>query len=153
MTTAERKLEQLGIDITAAPASVGAYVPAVRSGSLVYTSGQLPFKDGQLLEEGKVPADVSLGAAQAAARQAAVNALAAIRGITGSLDRITDVIRLNVFVNSAPGFTDQAKVADGASRLLREIFGDPGKHTRCAVGAAELPLNAPVELDLIIEVS
>jgi len=150
--SAEEKLSQLGIRLPAPPAPVGAYVPAVRSGKLVFTAGQLPPQVGALCPAGKVPTEVPLQAAASAARQACLNALAAVRVELGSLDAVKRVVRLNVFVNSAPGFTDQAKVANGASELLLEIFGDAGRHTRCAIGAAELPLNSPVELDLIVEV-
>ncbi len=146
----EARLKAMGIELPAAAAPVGAYVPAVRAGDLIFTAGQLPMMDGKLLTAGKVPTDVPLDAAQAAARQACLNALAAVRAEVGSLDAVARVVRLNVFVNSAPGFTEQAKVANGASELLAEIFGAAGKHTRCAIGAAELPLNAPVELDLIV---
>jgi len=125
----------------------------VRAGSLIFTAAQIPTKDGKLIATGKVPRDVSLADAQAAARQAVINALAAVRAELGTLDAVARVVRLNVFVNSAPTFTDQPKVANGASELLLEIFGDAGRHTRCAVGAAELPLDAPVELDLIVSAS
>jgi enamine deaminase RidA (YjgF/YER057c/UK114 family) len=111
----------------------------------------LPSKDGKLIATGKVPTEVPLEQAQAAARQAALNALAAAKSLLGSLEEVARVVRVNVFVNSAAGFTDQPKVANGASELLTEIFGDRGRHTRCAVGAAELPLNAPVELDMVLE--
>ena len=151
--TAEQRLLDLGLELPDAPAPVGAYVPAVLAGGLVFTAGQLPMLDGKLTAIGKVSTDVPLDQAQAAARQAALNALAAVRAQVGSLDRLTRVVRLNVFVNSSPGFTDQAKIANGASELLVEVFGQAGRHTRCAIGAAELPLNAPVELDLIAEVS
>ena len=150
--TAEQKLQKLGIELPAAPMPVGAYVAAVRVGNLVFTAGQLPVTDGQMVATGKVPSEVPLEQAQTAARQACLNALSVARAEIGSLDAITRVVRLNVFVNSSAGFTDQAKVANGASELLAEIFGESGKHTRCAIGAAELPLNAPVELDLIVEV-
>jgi len=123
----------------------------VQSGRLVFTAGQLPSKDGKLIATGKVPTEVPLEQAQAAARQAALNALAAAKSLLGSLDKVARVVRVNVFVNSAEGFSDQPKVANGASELLTEIFGDRGRHTRCAVGAAELPLNAPVELDMVLE--
>ena len=112
----------------------------------------MPTTGGRLLATGKVPADVPLETAQAAARQACLNALAAVRSVAGSLNSVVRIVRLNVFVNSADGFTDQAKVANGASELLDEVFGDAGKHTRCVIGAAELPLDAPVELDLVAEV-
>jgi len=151
--TPSRNLKKLGLDLPAAPQPVGAYVPAVRSGNVVYTAGQIPMKDGRLLATGKVPTDVSLADAQAAARQAALNALSAVCELTGSIDAVRRVIRLNVFVNSAAGFTDQAQVANGASELLSAVFGEAGQHTRCALGAAELPLDAPVELDLIVEVA
>ena len=149
--TAEQKLKDLAIDLPNAPSPVGAYVSAVRTGNLIFTAGQLPLADGNLTATGKVPTDVPLDRARDAARQAAINALAAVRGLTGSLDAIARIVRVNVFVNSAPGFTDQAKVANGASEILGEIFGPLGEHTRCAIGAAELPLDAPVELDMIVE--
>lgn len=147
----QEKLKALALELPAVAAPAGAYVPAVVSGNLVFTAGQLPMKNGKLIATGKVPGEVSLQTAQAAARQAALNALAAVASVAGTLDRVARVIRLNVFVNSSAGFTDQAKVANGASDLLTAIFGDAGKHTRCAIGTAELPLNAPVELDLIVE--
>ena len=150
--TVRDKIRQLGIELPPPPAPVGAYVPVVRAGGLIYTSGQLPTVGGQMIVEGKVPADVTLRAAQAAAAQAALNALAAVEAEIGSLDDILRIVRVNVFVNSSAGFTDQAGVANGASEMLMQIFGDCGRHTRCAVGAAELPLNSPVELDLIVEV-
>ncbi len=147
------KINQLGLELPDPPKPVGSYVPAVRTGSLIFTSGQLPFKDGELIATGKVPTDISIPEAQAAARQALLNALAVIAREAGSLEAITQVVRVNVFVNSAEGFTDQAQVANGASDLLTDILGTPGRHTRCAIGAAELPLNAAVELDMIVEVS
>ncbi len=152
MPTAEERIQQLAIELPAVAKAVGVYAPAMRIGQFVVTSGQIPTKDGRLTATGKVPGGASLEAAQAAARQAVLNALAAVREQIGSLDEITQIVRLNVFVNSAAGFSDQAAVADGASELLLEVFGEVGRHTRCAVGAAELPLNAPVELDLIVEV-
>ena len=151
--TPEQKLQSLGIELPAGAAPVGAYVPAVRTGNLALTAGQLPMKDGSLIAAGKVPADVSLQEAQLAARQALLNALSALRAEIGSLDNVSRIVRLNVLVNSTTGFTDQAKVANGASDLLLEVFGDAGRHTRTAVGAAELPLNAPVELDITAEVN
>ena len=149
----EARLGELGLAMPPAPAPIGAYVPAVRTGRLVFTAAQLPMKDGKLTATGKVPADVPLEAAQAAAAQAVLNALAAAKTAAGSLDAIARVVRLNVFVNSSPGFTEQPKVANGASDLLVKLFGDAGRHTRCAVGAAELPMNSPVELDLIVELA
>jgi enamine deaminase RidA (YjgF/YER057c/UK114 family) len=151
--TPEQKLQSLGIELPPTASPVGAYVPAVQTGNLVFTAGQLPLKDGSLTAAGKVPADVSLEDAQLAARHALLNALAALRAEIGSLDNVSRIVRLNVLVNSTAGFTDQAKVANGASDLLLEVFGLAGRHTRTAVGAAELPLNAPVELDITAEVS
>ena len=154
----EDRLRALGLELPAAARPLGAYVPAVRTGNLIVTSGQVPMKDGELLAAGKVPTAVPLDVAQAAAMQAALNALAAVRAVlveadpSASLERVVRVVRLNVYVNSAAGFTDQAQVANGASELLVGVFGEAGRHTRCAVGAAELPLNAPVELDLTVEV-
>lgn len=156
--TPEQRLASLGLDLPAPARPVGAYVPAVRTGDLIFTAGQVPVRDGEFLAKGKVPTEVPADMAEAAAIQAVLNALAAVKqalgdGDTpGELDRVTRVVRVNVFVNSAAGFCDQAKIANAASELLLAAFGDPGRHTRCATGAAELPLNAPVELDLVVEV-
>lgn len=153
METTEEKIRRLGIELPPAPKPVGAYVPVVRSGNLVYCSGQLGMLDGKLTTPtGQVPTDVSVEDAQASARQAALNSLAVIRAEVGSLDNVVRIIRVNVFVNSASGFADQPKVANAASELLLEVFGDSGRHSRCAIGAGSLPLNAPVELDIIAEV-
>ena len=151
MTYPTQKILKLGIEIPEPAKPVGAYVGAVRTGKLIFTSGQLPMVNGKLEAEGKVPEEVPLETAQQAARQAVINALAAVKQLTGSLDNIARIVRVNVFVNSSLGFTDQAKVANSASELLINIYGDKGRHTRCAIGAAELPLNAPVELDLVVE--
>jgi len=154
--TPEQRLEKLGLELPAPAKPVGAYVPAVRTGRLLFTAGQIPMKDGELLAAGKVPTDVSEEIASAATMQALLNALSVVREALGEgagLDRVARVVRLNVFVNSAKGFTDQAKIANAASELLLAAFGEAGRHTRCAIGAAELPLNAPVELDLVVEVS
>jgi enamine deaminase RidA (YjgF/YER057c/UK114 family) len=156
--TPEERLQKLGLELPSPAAPVGAYVPAVRTGSLIFTAGQIPTRDGELLAAGKVPADVPADVAEAAAMQAALNALAAVKQALGegdepgSLERVVRVVRLNVFVCSAPGFTEQAKIANAASELLLAAFGEAGRHTRCAIGAAELPLNATVELDLVVEV-
>ncbi len=146
----EKKLTELGLELPPAAAPVGAYLPAVNTR---FPAGQLPMVAGELIAAGKVPGDVAIEDAQAAARQAALNALAAVAGLVGSIDAITRIVRVNVFVNSSPGFTDQAAVANGASEMLAEVFGEPGRHTRCAIGAAELPLDAAVELDMIVEVA
>ncbi len=149
----EARLTELGLELPVAASPVGAYVSVVRAGDLVFTSGQLPLAGGELMAVGKVPCDSDLEQAYAGAKLAALNALAALKAELGSLDRIAQVVRVNCFVNSAAGFTDQAKVANGASELLAAIFGSAGQHTRCAIGAAELPLNAAVELDMIVQVS
>ncbi len=149
--TAADNLQALGITLPSVAAPVGSYIPATRSGSLILTSGQLPTRDGQLTCAGKVGRDVTLEDAADAASLAVVNAIAAAASVAGGIDNIKRIVRLAVFVNSAPGFTDQPKVANGASDLLVRIFGDPGRHVRAAVGVNELPLNAPVELELIAE--
>lgn len=147
-----KRLAELGIELPGVAAPVAAYVPAVRTGSHVYTSGQLPFVDGRLAATGKVGAEVSPEEAQRYARTCVLNALAAVDGLTG-LDSVTRVVKVVGFVASAEGFTGQPAVVNGASELLGEIFGDAGAHARSAVGVAELPLGAPVEVELIVEVS
>jgi enamine deaminase RidA (YjgF/YER057c/UK114 family) len=134
------------------PAPIAAYVPAVRFEDVVYTAGQLPLVDGTLRAVGKVGADVSVDEAVDCARIAALNALAAVVDLTGDLDVIRRIIKVVVYVASASGFTDQPLVANGASRLLADIFGDAGRHARSAVGVAVLPLDAPVELELLVSV-
>lgn len=151
MSIAER-LKQLGITITDVVPPVGSYVPAVQIGDLVLTSGQLPMVGGELFAKGKVPVDVPLERAREAARMAMINALGAVCSVIGDLQRVERVVRVAVFVNSSPGFFDQPKVANGASDLLVEIFGENGRHVRAAVGAAELPLNAAVEVELAVKV-
>ncbi len=147
------KLEQLGIKLHQPPKPLGAYVPAVRTGNIVYTAGQLPLdSDGKLVTRGKVPSQVSLEGAKNAARVCVINALSAVLTQVDSFDSIVRIVRLNVFVNCESNFTDQALVANGVSELLGEIFGSAGGHTRCAIGASSLPLDAPVELDIIAEV-
>lgn len=145
-------LESLGITLPPAAAPVGSYVPAIRVGSLVLTSGQIPVQGGKLTCSGKVGQDVPLEQAADAAQTCVINALAAAASIAGGIDSIRRIVRVAVFVNSAPGFTDQARVANGASDLLVRIFGDAGRHVRAAVGVSELPLNAAVELELVAEV-
>ncbi|MFM9376962.1 RidA family protein [Gordonia sp. VNK21] len=148
------RLAALGIDLPAVAAPVAAYVPAVRHGDLVYTSGQLPFVDGALPAAGKVgdgPGLVSADDAKTAARQCALNALAAVDALVG-LDAITRIVKVTGFVASAPGFGGQPQVINGASEVLGEIFGDDGVHARSAVGVAELPLDSPVEVELIVAV-
>lgn len=151
MTTPEDRLAQLGVQLPAVAAPVAAYVPAVRSGNHVHTSGQLPMSEGKLLATGKVGAEVSPEDAVALARQAALNALAAVRAEIGELSAVKRVVKVVVFVASAPDFTGQPQVANGASELLGAAFGDAGRHARSAVGVAVLPLDAPVEVELVVE--
>jgi enamine deaminase RidA (YjgF/YER057c/UK114 family) len=146
------RLGELGIELPGVAAPVGAYVPAVRSGSQVLTSGQLPFVEGSLTATGKVGAEVSPEAAKGHARACVVNALAAVHALAG-IDSVVRVVKVSGFVASAEGFTGQPAVINGASELLGEIFGDAGVHVRSAVGVAELPLGAPVELELVVEVA
>jgi enamine deaminase RidA (YjgF/YER057c/UK114 family) len=149
----ESKLAELGITLPAAPKPVAAYVAAVRSGNLLYISGQLPSKDGQLLARGPVPSAVPIEAAIAAARQCGINILAAAKGELGDLSKVKRVVRLGVFVASDAAFTEQPKVANGASELMQAVFGDAGRHVRAAVGTNVLPLGATVEVDAILEVA
>jgi len=152
MSTIASRLADLGIEIPAqAAAPAGSYMPAVTTGNLVFTAGQLPFVDGALLLTGKVGAEVTAEEAHGCARQCAINALAAIAAELGSLDRVTRVVKVVGFVSSDPSFTGQAGVLNGASQLLGDIFGDAGVHSRSAVGVAVLPLNSPVEVELIVE--
>ena len=137
------RLQELGVTLPDLAAPVGSYVPATRAGDLIITSGQLPMVEGELVARGKVPADVSLVEAQQAAKVAAINALAAVVSVVGDIERIERIVRVGVYVNSSAGFTDQAKVANGASDFLVELLGDPGRHVRAAVGVSELPLNCP----------
>jgi enamine deaminase RidA (YjgF/YER057c/UK114 family) len=146
------RLTELNLVLPNVAAPVGSYVPANRSGQQILTSGQLPFRDGKVLHCGKVPDDVSPEDAADGAGVAVLNALAACAQVAGGVDAIQRVVRLCVYVNSSPGFTAQPSVANGASDLLVKIFGDAGRHARSAVGAAELPLNAALELELVVEV-
>jgi len=132
---------------------VAAYVPFCRVGNLVFVSGQLPMKDGAMVVKGSVPGQVSIETAAAAARQAAINGLAVLADAAGGLDRVKRIVRVGVFVCSEAGFTDQPKVANGASELLQEVFGESGRHARAAVGNIALPLGACVEVELLAEVA
>jgi len=152
MSTPEERLEQLGLSVPQVAAPVAAYVPAVRSGNHIYTAGQLPLRDGNLLTTGKVGAEVPLEDAVECARQCALNAIAAVRAEVGELSSVKRVVKVVVFVASAPDFTAQPKVANGASELLGDVFGDAGVHARSAVGVAVLPLDAPVEVEIVVEV-
>lgn len=152
MTTHSERLAELGITLPAVAAPVAAYVPAVQTGNQVWTSGQLPFVAGELPATGKVGIEVTAEEAADYARTAVLNALAAVDALVG-LDKITRVLKIVGFVSSAEGFTGQPAVINGASNLIGEIFGEAGAHARSAVGVAELPLGAPVEVELIVEVS
>ena len=152
MSTPEERLAELGLSVPEVAKPVAAYIPALRSGNHVYTSGQLPMRDGQLMLTGKVGGEVSQDEAVECARQCALNALAAIRAEVGDLSAIKRIVKVVAFVASTPDFTGQPLVANGVSELLGEVFGDAGRHARSAVGVAVLPLDAPVEVELIVEV-
>ena len=145
----EELLVHLGIQLPPPPAAAGSYVPVRLAGELAYVSGQVPVVDGELLHPGKLGAEVTLEQGVEAAKRCALQALSALRDALGTLDRVKGIVQLSVFVASAPGFTDQPKVANGASDLLVEIFGDQGRHARAAVGVSELPLGASVEVAVI----
>jgi enamine deaminase RidA (YjgF/YER057c/UK114 family) len=152
MSTPEARLEQMGLSIPAVAKPVAVYVPAVRSGSYVYTSGQLPMVDGKLAATGKVGAEIDADTAKSLAQICALNALAAVRSEVGDLSAVVRVVKVVGFVASAPDFTGQPGVVNGVSELLGEVFGDAGVHARSAVGVAVLPLDAPVEVELVVEV-
>ncbi len=148
----EDRLAGLGIELPPVPSPVASYIPVVVSGGLAFVAGQIPLASGELLARGKLGAELDAEAGADAARRCAIQALSALRAELGSLDRVRRIVRLTVFVASAPGFTDQPKVANGASDLLGEVFGELGKHARSAVGVTELPLGAPVEVEVTAEI-
>lgn len=150
-TRVRSRLDELGLKLPAVAAPVAAYVPAVASGNQVHTSGQLPFVEGALPEVGKVGAEISAERAAELAAICCLNALAAIEDLIGDLDRVVRIVKLTGYVASDPSFTAQPAVINGASELLGEIFADAGRHARSAVGVAVLPLDSPVELDLLVE--
>ena len=152
MSLIEIKIDGLGLKLPDAPKPVAAYIPAKQSGNLVFTAGQLPMVNGELISKGLLGQDVEIDEANKAARICTLNALAAIKGVIGDLDRIKQIVRVVGFVASVPTFTQQPAVVNGASELLLEIFGEAGKHARSAVGMAVLPLNASVEIELTVEV-
>ncbi|MFI7701852.1 RidA family protein [Nonomuraea sp. NPDC049480] len=151
--TPEERLAELGLTLPEVPKPVAAYVPAVRTGNLVYTSGQVPLVEGKLAGTGKLGADLTTEEGAGLARICALNALAALKSEVGDLLRVVRIVKVVVFVASDPAFTDQPKVGNGASELLAEVLGEAGKHARSAVGVASLPLDAPVEVELIAEVA
>jgi len=146
----EEKLKELGLIIPQTPAPFAAYIPAVQAGKFVFTSGQVPLSEGKIKFSGKVGKDLSEAEAQQAAGLCALNCLSAVKGVTGSLDNIERIIKLVVYVNSDENFTAQPKVANGASELMIKIFGEKGKHARSAVGVSQLPMNAAVEIEMIV---
>jgi enamine deaminase RidA (YjgF/YER057c/UK114 family) len=150
--TAEERLASLGLTLPAAPAPVAVYVPAVRTGAYVYTSGQLPMVEGKLVATGKVGAQISPEQGKELARTCALNALAAVKAEIGDLSSVVRVVKVVGFVASAPDFTGQPGVVNGASELLGALFADAGTHARSAVGVSVLPLDAPVEVELLVEV-
>lgn len=151
--SAEAKLQELGITLPAAPKPVAAYVPATLSGGLVFTSGQLATEAGQLRFKGKVGQELTPEEGYQAARLCAINTLAVLKAAVGSLDKVVRIIKVVVFVNSASGFTGQPGVANGASELYQELFGEAGRHARSAVGVAELPLDSACEVEVIAQIS
>jgi enamine deaminase RidA (YjgF/YER057c/UK114 family) len=152
MGKVESRINELNISLPEAPKPVAAYIPAKQTGKLVFTAGQLPMVNGELISKGLLGQDVEIDEANRAARVCTLNALAAIKGVIGDLDRIKQIVRVVGYVASVPTFTQQPAVVNGASELLLEIFGENGKHARSAVGMAVLPLNASVEIELTVEV-
>lgn len=155
MSQIEARIAELGHTLPPVAAPIAAYVPAVQTGNLVFTSGQLPTVEGKLIISGHVgdgPGTVPIDAAKQAAAQAALNALAAIKSVIGDLDRVVRIVKVTGFIASEPGFSSHSLIVNGASELLAEIFGDAGKHARSSVGMASLPLGAPVEIEVVAEV-
>ncbi|SDK02276.1 Enamine deaminase RidA, house cleaning of reactive enamine intermediates, YjgF/YER057c/UK114 family [Nocardioides sp. YR527] len=152
MSAPEEVLAELGLSVPEVVPPVAAYIPALRTGDYVFTSGQLPMKDGALLSTGKLGGEVSPEEGVAAAQQCALNALAAVKAEIGDLSLVKRVVKVTCFVASTPDFTAQPSIANGASELLGKVFGDAGRHTRSAVGVPVLPLDAPVEVEIIVEV-
>ena len=148
----EDKIKDSGFELPDAPKPVAVYVPALKINNLVFTAGQIPFVKGELKYKGKLGKDLSIDEGKKAAEICALNCLAAIKGIINNLDEIERVVKLTVFVNSGDGFTNQPQVANGASELLEKIFGEKGKHVRSAVGVNELPLDAAVEIEMIVKI-
>ena len=151
--TPEDKLKDLSIALPNTPKPLGSYVPCVQTGNLLFLSGMLPLKDGALIKTGKLGESVTVEEAQECAKQSVINALSVIKSHLGNLDKICRCVKVNGYVASTPDFTEQPKVINGASDLLLEIFGETGIHARAAVGVAVLPLNAPIEIDFIFEIS
>lgn len=153
MNGREERLAELGLKLPEVPAPLAAYVPAVKVGGLVYVSGQLPLVEGRMALQGKVGAELTVEQARGLAQRCALNGLAAAAAAAGGLERIARVVKVTGYVASAPDFTDQPEVLDGASELLGHVFGDAGAHARAAVGVSVLPRNAPVEVELVVQVA
>ena len=149
----EEKLNELGVSLPTAPKPAGSYVPVVVSGKLAFVSGQIPIKDGQVIYQGKVGIEQSIEQAQKAAKLCIINGLAQINTYFGTLDNLDKIIKISGFVNSAQDFTEHPKVINAASDFLVEIFGEEGRHSRIAIGVSSLPLNATVEIDMLVEIS
>jgi enamine deaminase RidA (YjgF/YER057c/UK114 family) len=149
----EERLAELGIELPPPPQPLASYVPVTITGSLAFVSGQVPMAEGKVMWSGKLGGGLDVATGADAARRCALQALAALRVELGSLDRVKRIVRVGVFVASAPGFTDQPKVANGASDLFAEVLGESGRHARAAVGVTELPLGAPVEVEVLAEIT
>ncbi len=152
MSIIETKIKELGLNLPPAPKPVAAYIPAIKTGNFIFTAGQIPFIDGELKYKGHLGEEVSIEEGYQAAKICCLNALAAAKTIIDSLDSIEQIVKLTVFVNSTPNFCDQAKVANGASELLVQIFGESGRHARSAVGTNILPLGAAVEVEMVLKI-
>ena len=150
MSAPEERLAELGLNVPEVPKPVAVYVPAVACNDLVFTSGQLPMKNGELMLTGKVGGEVSPEEAKACAEQCALNAIAAVKSMVGDLDKVAQIVKVVVFVASTPDFTGQPQVANGASELFGTVFGDAGVHARSAVGVPVLPLDSPVEVEIVV---
>jgi len=148
----EEKIKELGFELPEVPKPLAVYTPALQVGDMVYTSGQVPIEKGELKYSGKIGFNLTVEEGQKAAEICALNGLSAIKGVINDLDKIEKILKVTVFVNSADGFTDQPKVANGASELLGNIFGDAGRHVRSAVGVNELPIDSAVEIEMIVKV-
>ncbi len=150
----EKKIKELtGFEIATPPKPLASYIPAQKSGNLIFTSGQLPFVNGKLLAEGKIGYEVTEEKGIECARMSAINCLSAVKSLIGDLNKIEQIVKVTVFVSSAVGYTSQPKIANGASDFLVQVFGDAGKHSRSAVGVAELPMNSPVEIEMVVRVN
>ncbi|OGF52654.1 MAG: hypothetical protein A2Z21_10060 [Candidatus Fraserbacteria bacterium RBG_16_55_9] len=153
MASVEEKLKELGLELSEAPKPVAAYIPAKQVGELVFISGQLPFRNGQLMYVGKVGAERTQQEGFQAAELCAINALAIAKSVAGSLEKVREIVQVRGFVNCTPDFTHQPEVINGASELLVKLFGDSGRHARAAVGASSLPRNATVEVEMIVRMT